>query len=94
MSDVDAICYLNRTIVPVIGIQSLRTQRLELSRPSHQPNDHAPVRAMRCAVPTRGAENTKPAQGPRPKTRKVSLKTQLPEPVARMGKLNGRTVSE
>ena len=35
MSDTDAISYLNRTTVHVVGIESLRTQLSELSRPPH-----------------------------------------------------------
>ena len=37
MSDADATSYLNKTAVPVIDIESFRTQLLELSRSPHQP---------------------------------------------------------
>ena len=35
MSDVDAVYYLNRTAVPVIGAESLSTQLSEFSKPPH-----------------------------------------------------------
>ena len=37
MSDANIIFYLNRTTVPVIGNESLRTQLVELSTPPHHP---------------------------------------------------------
>ena len=47
MSDADAISYLNRTTVPVMCIESLRTQLAKFSRPLQM----ATRRCMRCAAP-------------------------------------------
>ena len=48
MSDAEAISYLNKTTVPVIGNDSLRTQLSELSRALHHPKW---PRAGACSVP-------------------------------------------
>ena len=46
----DVISYLNRMTVPVIGIESLRTQLSERRRPLHQPKG---PRAGVCGAPRR-----------------------------------------
>ena len=48
MSDADAISYLNRTIIPTIGDESLRIPISELSGPPHQPKW---PRASACGAP-------------------------------------------
>ena len=55
MSDADDVSCMNRTSVPVIGNESVRTQLSELSRPQHHPNGHR--QCVRCALPARGAYN-------------------------------------